>query len=68
MTPDELSEKKQVSYGLIIWVGIICFNIGVLYATLLGAKDDIKDNRQSAKNYVEQEVVCGLWVCAPYPL
>lgn len=56
MTPDELKEKKNVSYGLIVWVGVICFNIGVLYATLLSAKDDISDNKKAARDYVEQEV------------
>lgn len=56
MTPDEFKEKKNVSYGLIIWVGVICFNIGVLYATLLSVKDDVTNNRAAAKEYVEQEV------------
>lgn len=39
MTPDEFSEKKRISIGFVIWVGIICFTFGGTVTTLMGLKD-----------------------------
>ena len=56
MTPDEFKEKKVVSFGLVAWAVVIAFNLGVLYATMVATRDDVENNKQAAKDYVEQEV------------
>lgn len=56
MAPDEFREKKVVSIGLVAWAVVIAFNLGVLYATMLATRDDVSNNKTTAKEYVEQEV------------
>lgn len=43
MTPDELSIKRPISIGFVVWVGIICFSLGGTFFTLMGLDQKIID-------------------------
>ena len=51
-TPAEFSKKATVTVGLIVWIAMISFSMGVLYAKIQDHTKDI----QEARKYVEQEV------------
>lgn len=55
-TPEEFKQKTTISWGLYAFSLFIAFNIGVLYATMLGSRDDIIENKEDSINFTEQEV------------
>jgi hypothetical protein len=55
-TPEEFKDKFNVSIGAMVYIFFTGISLGVLGATLLGAKDDIVKNHAASLNYTEQEV------------
>ena len=51
-TPDEFSNKKTVTIGLIVWVAAISFSMGMIYARIVDHTKDIN----GAREFTEQEV------------
>lgn len=43
MTPDEFKEKRPISLGFVIWVGILCFSLGGFTVGITGLKGMIVD-------------------------
>ena len=52
MSPDEFSSKATVTIGFIIWIAIISFSMGILYAKIVDHTEQI----HQARDYTTQEV------------
>ena len=52
MTPKEFDMKSTVTIGFIVWVAMVCFSLGILYARIMAHTDEI----MKAREYTTQEV------------
>lgn len=52
MSPDEFSIKTPVTIGLIIWIAVISFSLGMIYAKII----DNEKEHEHIREFVEQEV------------
>ena len=43
MTPDEFKEKRPISIGFVVWVGVLCFSLGTSATSILGLSNKISD-------------------------
>lgn len=55
-SPDEFKEKLHLSGAMIAYIIAASFSMGIMFAGLMGAKQDIVDDKEAAKSYTEQEV------------
>ena len=55
-SPDEFKTKLTLTGAAIAYIIGASFSMGIMFAGLMGAKQDIVDDKEAAKNYTEQEV------------
>lgn len=55
-SPDEFKHKLTLTGAMIAYIVAAAFSMGVMFAGLMGAKQDIVDDREAAKAFTEQEV------------
>lgn len=55
-SPDEFKQKLTLTGAAIAYIIGASFSMGIMFAGLMGAKQDIVDDREAAKNFTEQEV------------
>lgn len=55
-SPEEFKTKMPISGGLLVYIIMASFAMGVMFAGLLGAKQDIVDDKVGAQEFTEQEV------------
>ena len=54
--PEDFKKKTTVTYGLIIWVGIMAGSMGYLYASMNHNDRQAEKNAADNRLYTEQEV------------
>ena len=55
-TPEEFKNKLHLTGGAIVYIIVASFSMGIMFAGLMGAKQDIVDDRKEGFNFTEQEV------------
>ena len=55
-TPEEFKSKLHITGGAIVYIVAVAFSMGLMFASILGAKQDIVDDKKAAKEFTEQEV------------